>query len=404
VPNSLDNKISPALTDEVYHQDPELYRSVINNISEVVFQISLEGIYLYLNPAWTAITGYSITETIGTNYVNYMVSDDPTEEYQHLFRQLINQEIEYIQYIRRCKTKSDNYRWIEIFAQPTLDKMGKVVSISGTFSDITIRKLIEEELKQKTALLEEMNQNLEKIIKEEVTKNRDKDLLLHQQSRQAAMGEMIGNIAHQWRQPLNAIGLIIQDIQDAHQFGELSAEYLGIKIQKANDIIAHMSQTIDDFRNFFRPEKAKRDFSLKEVISKTITFVEASFRNNGITIELDFTNDIVIKGYSNEYSQVLLNILNNAKDAHLDRKTKEPWVRVGLFAENERAVVTITDNAGGIPDSILSKVFEPYFTTKEPGKGTGIGLYMSKTIIEKNMGGILAVSNTDCGAEFRISI
>jgi len=229
-------------------------------------------------------------------------------------------------------------------------------------------------------------------------------LLLIQQSRLAAMGEMIGNIAHQWRQPLNAIGLVIQNILDAYEYSELTKDYLEKQVVKAGDIIHFMSQTIDDFRNFFKQDKEKRDFSLKETIVKTISFVEAGFKNHNIQLELDIGEDIIVHGYPNEYSQVLLNILNNAKDAYLNENKRRRWVKISASAADKRSVVVIRDNAGGISEKIISKIFEPYFTTKEPGKGTGIGLYMSKAIIEKNMGGSLAARNIGNGAEFRIEV
>ncbi|KAF0214654.1 MAG: multi-sensor signal transduction histidine [Geobacteraceae bacterium] len=233
---------------------------------------------------------------------------------------------------------------------------------------------------------------------------REKDRMLLQQSRQAAMGEMIGNIAHQWRQPLNTLGLTIQEVLMMYELGEFSREYLEARVNTAKEIIFHMSQTIDDFRNFFRPDKEKVPFKVNRVVAKTLSLIEGSFNSLQIRIEVDATGDPVINGYPNEYAQVLLNILINARDALLERRIDNPKVVILMSEENDKAVVTVTDNAGGIHEDIMYKIFDPYFTTKGPDKGTGVGLFMSKTIIEKNMNGALIARNTGEGAEFRIEV
>jgi signal transduction histidine kinase len=264
--------------------------------------------------------------------------------------------------------------------------------------------LFEEDLKHKQRQIEELNLTLEQRVLEEVAKNREKDYMLLQQGRLAAMGEMIGNIAHQWRQPLNTLGLLIQDISHAYRYGEMNREYLDRSVEEGMKVINFMSRTIDDFRNFFRPDKEKILFSLREVLDTTLSFVGDSFRNNNIKIELDIQGDVDIEGYPNEYSHVLLNILTNAKDILIERGIDDPNVIIKLFRENGRSVITITDNAGGAKEDIIDKIFDPYFTTKKQGEGTGMGLYMSKMIIEKNMGGKLTARNAGSGAEFRIEV
>jgi hypothetical protein len=245
---------------------------------------------------------------------------------------------------------------------------------------------------------------LEVKVEERTTELREKDRMLLQQSRQAAMGEMINNIAHQWRQPLNGLGLIIQSLPMMYASEGFSRKYLEEMGDKAMGIIHHMSQTIDDFRNYFKPDKEKVRFHVHQPISRTINLIEESFRNLDIHIEVDAKDDPVICGYPNEFAQVLLNILINARDAFLERQVREPKISIILGTRNEKAIVTIADNAGGIPENVITKIFEPYFTTKGPDKGTGIGLFMSKTIIENNMGGRLFARNTAGGAEFRIEV
>ncbi len=233
---------------------------------------------------------------------------------------------------------------------------------------------------------------------------REKDHLLMHQNRLAAMGEMIGNIAHQWRQPLNTLGLAVQDLSLSYELGEFTKELLDARVEKSMQVINHMSRTIDDFRSFFRPDKQKVPFEVSQVIGKTLSLVGGSLGSLRIRVEVETGTDPVIVGYPNEFSQVLLNILNNARDAHVERATVEPVISIGLSEEQGRTTVTVRDNAGGIPREILDKIFDPYFTTKGPEQGTGLGLFMAKTIIESNMGGRLTVVNRDDGAEFRIEV
>ncbi len=233
---------------------------------------------------------------------------------------------------------------------------------------------------------------------------REKDRLLLQQSRQAAMGEMIGNIAHQWRQPLNAIGLCIQELGLSYELGKFTKEHLDLSVSQAMGIIFQMSQTIDDFRNFYKPDTEKRWFKIDQAITKTISLVEANFHEHRIALNVVAADSMEIQGYSNDYAQVLLNILMNARDVLLERRPPAPAVAVRAWMEDGRSVVTVTDNAGGIGEEIIERIFDPYFTTKENGLGTGIGLFMAKTIIENNMGGHLSATNSGRGAEFRIEV
>jgi C4-dicarboxylate-specific signal transduction histidine kinase len=249
------------------------------------------------------------------------------------------------------------------------------------------------------------------VVNEDITERltaektlREKDQLLLQQSRQAAMGEMINNIAHQWRQPLNSLGLMIQQLQLFYECGELNKKSLDRSVEKSMEIILHMSQTIDDFRNFFRPEKEKIEFRVHGVVVKVLSLVEDSLMGQQIEIEINAHDDPVIHGYPNEYSQALLNILINARDALAERKTGNPKVTISIHEAGSRSVVSISDNAGGIPEEIVGRIFEPYFTTKGQLNGTGVGLFMSKMIIEKNMNGRLEARNISDGAEFRIEV
>lgn len=256
---------------------------------------------------------------------------------------------------------------------------------------------------------------------------RESERLLVHQSRLAAMGEMIGAIAHQWRQPLNAVNAIIQDLKDAYEYGVLDRTYLDRSVKNAMQQIQFMSKTIDDFRNFFQPDKTKKSFDVMQAAVEVLAMVSSQLVAHGISSRItchvhnrtfeDFTSPIIpckemtILGYENEMMQVFLNLVNNAKDAIVECRElglMGPGVK-GLIAVDfehpgERVVIKVTDNGGGIPTDILDRIFEPYFSTKEPVQGMGIGLYMSKMIIENNMGGKLTARNVDGGTELRIEV
>jgi hypothetical protein len=181
-------------------------------------------------------------------------------------------------------------------------------------------------------------------------------------------------------------------------------EFLDTSVAKSMELIQHMSKTIDDFRNYFKPDKEMIDFNASEVVKSTLSLLEGSFQNPKISIEIIEKDNIVINGYKNEFSQVLFNILVNARDVAVERKIADATVIITICREGNFSVITISDNAGGISEEYINKVFDPYFTTKGPQEGTGVGLFMSKTIIEKNMRGKLSVQNIDNGAEFRIEL
>jgi len=263
---------------------------------------------------------------------------------------------------------------------------------------------LEQRVKNRTEELNRLNRGLDLKVKEESNKRAEQEQLLIHQSRFAAMGEMIGNIAHQWRQPLNALSLLLQNIENAHEMGKLDDDYIKRKVEKGHRLTNNMSQTIDDFRNFFRPNKVLEQFTISEAINSTLDIIRTSLEHSMIEIIQQIDSNKYTKGHKSEFSQVLLNIINNAKDALIEKDTSARKIWIDVFDNDELIIVKIKDNAGGIKDSVIGKIFDPYFTTKDEGKGTGIGLYMSKTIIENNMNGKLSVQNSEDGVIFTISI
>ena len=294
--------------------------------------------------------------------------------------------------------------YIEILSSPLKNDKGEVISVIESIRDITARIKMEQELSANRQQLENINGLLEERIFKAVSDLRHKDQILIQQSRLASLGEMINNIAHQWRQPLNNIGLIVQNLDLSLQNGSLNNEELSRDLSSAIGVIAHMSETIDDFCHFFRHDKKKHDFLVNRVVARSLELISASLVTRGIHVEVAADEDVTALGFQNEYAQVLLNILSNARDAFDENVVSDPRISIGISSEDNVSVITIRDNGGGIDKKVLPRIFEPYFTTKEPGKGTGIGLYMSKVIIEKNMDGRLTARNIEGGAEFRIEL
>ena len=240
------------------------------------------------------------------------------------------------------------------------------------------------------------------IYKKDLKLQEKNDKLLIHQNKLASMGEMIANIAHQWRQPLTQISSILINIDIHHERQKLTKEKLTTKIEEANEQISFMSNTIDDFRNFFSSGKEKQKYNIKDTIELSTHLLSASLNKNQIKLIVDIQTNFILDGYSNEVTQALVNIINNAKDISGQRDIINPTIYIKTFTKDNKNIITIQDNAGGIEITPIEKIFEPYFSTKHPSVGTGIGLYMTKTIIEKNNNGKIDVKNLDDGAIFII--
>ncbi|PLY06504.1 MAG: hypothetical protein C0625_09105 [Arcobacter sp.] len=261
-----------------------------------------------------------------------------------------------------------------------------------------------QELEDKSRQLEELNKNLDVKVKEEVKKRLKNEGLLIQQSRLAAMGEMLGNIAHQWRQPLSVITTAASGMKLEKELGldsiESENERFNLIIKTAN----FLSNTIEDFSNFFKPNKNKEYFYIQDRVEQSLGLVGASLNFHYINIEKDYSCEEKVYGFPNEFAQAVLNILNNAKDILVQKNIENPTIKIRVFKKNAYGYLEIEDNGGGIEEKIMDKIFDPYFTTKHQSQGTGIGLYMSKIIIEQNMEGKLEVRNCKNGVIFSVAI
>ncbi|NPA74393.1 MAG: PAS domain-containing protein [Epsilonproteobacteria bacterium] len=331
-------------------------------------------------------------ENKSLNYMDIVFQEDKRE-----LRDLIDYHIaisskSFFQ-IYRIVDNGGKIRWIYSRVLLLKDDFGEVKYLYGYIHDITKLKQAEEELKER--------------VEEEIAKNREKDGFIIQQNKLASMGEMLGSISHQWRQPLNNVNLILHFIRDNCQSNNFTKEKLSEYINRAKTQIEYMSQTIEDFRNFYKPSKSKNRFELKECILSSLRIVEKQLESHGIVVNLICKNDIFLYNYENELKQSLLNILNNAKDAILQRKEREDFeakIDIDIQDKNDVVVISIKNNGGEIDKEIIDRIFEPYFTTKFETQGTGLGLYMTKTIVEKNLQGKIGVKNIKNGVVFTIEL
>ena len=259
-------------------------------------------------------------------------------------------------------------------------------------------------VKEKTKELEELNKNLENRVKEEIEKNKQNEQRLFNQSKMAAMGEMIKNIAHQWRQPLSSISTLSSGTKFQLELGKVDEKDIKENLQHITNTAKHMSKTIDDFQNFFKPSKQATTFTMQELIDASLKITTPMLKL--VHIELDIINEsnCNIKGPINEYTQVMINLITNAKDALSHSEVENKKIKLHTKKIDNKCTINISDNAGGIQKDIINRVFEPYFTTKHKSQGTGLGLYMSKEIIEKHLNGSIEVKNNKEGAVFTIVI
>jgi two-component system, NtrC family, C4-dicarboxylate transport sensor histidine kinase DctB len=296
-------------------------------------------------------------------------------------------------YARTTKVYDNTFEWIVVATLGTI-AFAALLAIVLLQNIRLLHTRLAKMVDEKTQELQQLNRSLELKVQYEVEQSRQKDQIMFRQSRLASMGEMIGNIAHQWRQPLNAIVLIIQSFQMKRMAGlELSDAFIDKQTNEGIQLASLMSQTIDDFRNYFKPNRSEELFSVKDTVLYSVNLVQEFYAKSGIEIFLNSTHDIQISGYPNEFSQVIMNFFSNAKDVLEERAMNEKLIEVIITKEVNNAVISVVDNGGGISDEVQDRMFEPYFTTKHKSSGTGIGLYMSKQIIEKQMQGSISGTN-----------
>jgi PAS domain S-box-containing protein len=374
-------------------------KSIVETADAIIWAADVDSKLEFLSDQVRDILGYNAEQFIGTSLVDMIDAGyfhwSDKDRLVEGFKQVLKGGNRISDLRCRAKQTDGTWRWFSVNMTPNVSVNGEVGQIVGVMHDIHAQKLAEEALLQ-------LNQELDSRVREEIQRNKEKDLLLQRQSRLAAMGEMIGNIAHQWRQPINSLGLILGDLEDAALYGECDLSYIQTAVGKSKYIIQKMSSTIDDFRNFFRADKSPGTFSLRHVTDECLNLVEAAMKSHSINIVVECEHDVVVRGYANEYSQAVMNILSNAREAIIERRVTDGRIVIRIGEDGEFGIHTVTDNGGGIPPEVLPKIFEPHFTTKE--QGVGIGLYMTLISIEKNMHGKIDVENVAEGASFSIRL
>lgn len=295
------------------------------------------------------------------------------------------------------KNRNDNIFQTSIYMLFILIGLTFFLSIIISFIIINhfkqLNDTLESKVDTKTKELRALNEYLEKKIKTEVENSRKKDQIMFQQAKFASLGEMLQNIAHQWRQPLCALSMIIQSFQSKFLSGKLNEEFIESRVLDAQVISENMSDTLEDFRTFFHPNKSYQKFVIKETIDKAIDLTKYQLEKDGILLTLSSSKDIEVYGFKNELIHVVLNLINNSRDALIDKKIENKKIRIVVKTTKVNVIINVIDNARGINQDIIAKVFDPYFTTKHQSVGTGIGLYMSKQIVEKHMNGKIWCKN-----------
>jgi C4-dicarboxylate-specific signal transduction histidine kinase len=247
--------------------------------------------------------------------------------------------------------------------------------------------------------LDDHKKNLQLKVEEEIEKREEKEKMLMQQARLASMGEMMDAVAHQWKQPIGTIGMMVDLLGYDFEDGDVDKKYIKEFQENVSAQIQHITSTLTEFRSFFRPSKDASDFDVAKMLEKVLLLVKDEFMKYTIELDVHIVNDFTLYGIENEFKHLIINIINNAKDAFIENKIKNRKIIITIFEENGYKKLSIKDNAGGVPQHIIKDIFKANVTSKAEGKGTGIGLYMSFQIAQKHHGE-LSVQNVENGAEF----
>lgn len=356
-----------------------------------ISKTNIHGVITYVNERFCHLCGYSAGEIIGKTHKMFKHPDTTKEKIADLWKTIESKKIWHDTIVNKTKGGEDFYT--DTFIIPLLNARGEIEEYMDMRIDVTA--------------LETHLRTLQSNIDEATQEIKDQQERLIAQSRSAALGEMFDNIAHQWRQPIGAINNAIINAEFALELAGMTTDEVLETFRQINTYTAFLSGTIDDFRNFSNPDKDKLHFFPHTIIRQTIGIIQGSYRENNITLIYEPSTEekrLQLFGPQGELSQVILNLLSNARDAIKEHSLSNPYVIIRLFEHNENIIISIADNGGGIPETIFPKIFDPYFSTKNKVQGTGIGLYMSKTIIEKHFGGKLEAFNEKEGALFTITL
>ncbi len=374
-------KIAAVMTDitNEYKAQKEIIKlkSAINKSPISMMITNVDGTIEYVNPNYEKVSGYSQEELLGKNPRIVKSEDANPEDFKEMWEHISRGEM-WISDMKN-RAKDGSVFWENTTIVPSFNDSNEIDGYIAFKFEINDKIALKEELKHK-------------------------DEIMIAQSRHAAMGEMISMIAHQWRQPVSVIAMYANNILVDIELEELDLEKLRQDIEDILNQTQHLSKTIDDFRNFFRPNKSKDRVLASDVFKETLDIVGKSLENNDIEVVNQFEDTTYIEIFSRELLQVYLNILKNAKEALLEHTKQERKIINKIYETQEAVIIEICDNGGGIPNGVFDRIFEPYFSTKDEKNGTGLGLYMSKIIVEKHLLGELCAYNIEGGVCFKITL
>ncbi len=403
------------------------YESIFNNTVVGITVTDRTGMILQTNERWNELTGFDAGELTGRMIYDLMAPEERDKARVESVARVFDEG-----YVteRLYQRKDGSFFWGRLYINRIPDSFPDGRAHLGIIVDVTSERIEEAALqrsearfrelvreiaegtgmgeepaegeRQELALkLEEINLELEKLFKNEMDENRRKEALLIHQARQAAMGEMVASIAHQWRQPLNSLSLVLGNLEDAWDYGELDTSAFKRSMDKSRNLISRMSETIDAFRDFLKPDREMEFFSLNRNLQGVLDLLEDSLRTGGVEVAVDQADEYTVFGYPSQFSQVVFNLLTNALDALAEIENGRRHIRITVGQASlggvDRVSLRICDTGGGIEQAALAGVFEPYVTTKEQKEGTGLGLYISRLIVENTMKGTLSLENTEEG-------
>ena len=397
------------------------YQEAIEN-SNIVSKTDINGIITFVNDEFCKISGYSYDELIGQNHNIVRHPEVATSNFETLWQTILSKKP--FKATVKNLSKNGSTVYLNTTITPILDENQNIIEFIAIRYDVTaevelkkslelkekeleqLNLNLEQKVKEQTKQLKELNKTLEQRVQEEIKKNEEKQKLLFWQSRMASLGQMLANIAHQWRQPLTELNLTLFNMKKASiQNNEKKVDEL---YKESKTLISSMSSTIDDFTNFFNPQKEKKSFEIKDAINEALIILRKVIELENIHIQIDVPIDYKVIGVSNELSQVVINLIQNSKDAFIQNditnRTIIITLKEELILDKKYALLELKDNAGGISKENIDKIFDPYFTTKYKSQGTGLGLFMSKMIIEKSLEGELSHKNCDDGSIFIIKL
>lgn len=365
---------------DIYSKSIEQVENALNKSIDIVdkyvimSRTNLQGIITSVSSAFCKISGYEAYELIGKSHNIIRHPDMPKELFDDLWNTIKSGNM-WQGEIKNLK-KDGSFYWVKTTIHPTFDNNGNIISFDAIREDISSQK----------ELIYQQN-------------------LLIQQSKSAALGEMISMIAHQWRQPLQAVSILIQKLPLLKMLkGELSDEMLDDVVTQVSLQLDYMSKTIDDFRDYFKPNKKKEEVYIENVINKSLDFLAYMFRMNSVQINYKNESTSEIQIHLNEMVQVFINLAKNSCDAMIEKNIENRVINIHTYEKDDYLFIEFEDNAGGIKENVISKIFEAYFSTKSNKNGTGLGLYMCKAIIEQHSLGKINVNNTDIGAKFVVQL